>query len=79
MKWLTTWRSSLNNEKLIPAEEYPDRKDLCAALAHIETILMKAEFADDKIILDNKKLCLVESLKDSKRRLKALLGATYDV
>lgn len=69
----------MNNEKLIPADEYPDRKDLCAALAHIETLLMKAEYADDRIILDNKKLCLVESLKDCKRRLKALLGATYDV
>jgi hypothetical protein len=68
----------LNNDKLIPADEYPDRKDLMAALAHIETILMKAEFADDKILLDNKKLCLVESLRDSKRRLKALLGNTYE-
>lgn len=68
----------MNNDKLIPVEEYPDHEDLNHAIASLSMLLTKWHYVSDLKLLDNKIMCAYASMEDCYKRLKALRGETYE-
>jgi len=68
----------VNNDKLIPVEDYPDDEDLNHAIAALTMLITKWHYVSDKKLLDNKIMCAYESMQDCYKRLKALKGEIYE-
>jgi len=68
----------MNNDKLIPVEDYPDQEELNHAIAALSLLLTKWHYVSDDKLLNNKIMCAYSSMEDCYKRLTALKGNTYE-
>lgn len=68
----------MNNDKLIPVDEYPDLEDLFHTIAMITKLLTKWHFVSDEKLTNAKLLLMHESLENCKKKLEALIPKEHE-